>query len=85
MDLQDVDLEQNWIFAKTACVRGQLKETKTKTGKRGKSRFNRKPEKPYSISKPIPGNSIKPFFMIPALAKPGKTINLSAKTFGFQH
>lgn len=31
---QDVDLEQNRIFVKTACVRGQLKDTKTKSGKR---------------------------------------------------
>lgn len=31
---QDVDLEQNRIFVKTACVRGQLKGTKTKSGKR---------------------------------------------------
>jgi integrase len=31
---QDVDLEQNRIFVKIACVRGQLKDTKTKSGKR---------------------------------------------------
>lgn len=31
---QDVDLEQNRIFVKTARVRGQLKDTKTKSGKR---------------------------------------------------
>ena len=31
---QNVDLEQNRIFVKTACVRGQLKDTKTKSGKR---------------------------------------------------
>ena len=34
MRWQDVDLEQNRIFVKTACVRGQLKDTKTKSGKR---------------------------------------------------
>ncbi len=31
---QDVDFEQNRIFVKTAYVRGQLKDTKTKSGKR---------------------------------------------------
>ena len=33
MDWQDVDLEQSRIFAKTARVRSQLKDTKTKSGK----------------------------------------------------
>lgn len=31
---QDVELEQNRVFVKQAHVRGQLKETKTKSGKR---------------------------------------------------
>ena len=85
MDWQDVDLEKSRIFAKTAYVRGQLKGTKTKSGKR---EVTLQPQAREALlnQKTYTGSGLmKPFFMIPALTKPGKTISLSVKMCGLRH